>query len=1129
MFLNDGELPCILIADPERQRRTGILDALVSPQGQVDQWAAYQVCEASDEAECLALAKAHSPDLIVITASFPTSGSLIDAALPFSEPSAPALALCHWLRQHYPFCSILFLLDDPASGTALIDQAFVAGATDTITLPLHAPGLRARVRLLLAEAQSRKQAFRAQLLESIEVATIVTDVKTNVVFWSHGAEQLFGMLASDALNQPLHHIYDVEWANEGSLQQSLDALSTEGEWRSELTLRCHNGRSVFVYVHVQLVEHEGQQLRVAMLHDRSDRHQVEITLREVEQALRQRNHYVLGILQAMPQAVVLLDHAGGIDMWNSAAEALFGPTRASLSEHQGQTAPVHIQECPQFRDLATRIYAGEILRDDEATFVDQDGNAHLLSISTAVYSSQAEQTDSVVAVVSDMTERHRMAIAEREQRILAEALRDVTSALTSTLDLQTVVMRILDNVGRVVQHDSANIVLVEDGTLKVAFQRGYPPDLSARLNELRLDIDEYPYNVMVETGLPRLIRDTLLDAPWQKADRVAWQRSYLGAPIRAYGRIIGFVNLDAATPGVFSLQDAERLQAFADQAAIAIENAELYQAIMRDAEELRVLNRATSFLFTSNLSVTNDLEHVSQNIAHTVTREFMRVDCGIYLVQTEPGDSTPGGLLRLAEDAADSAVFNLPPLTRAELEAWEGGISNEIPIVDPVRRPNVRSWLVLPLRTTQGVIGAMELCSQVNNAFDNHDIKVLTAFAERAAAALENIRLHQELQQRVEQRTAELNHVRGRAEAILHHSSDSILLVGSNHVIQQSNQAFQDTFGYLPAQIDGCTLEAFTDYRSQASLGHALLETFQHGVTSRVEIQALRADGRVFSADVMMSPIFDSHGLVVQSLVCSLRDITERKRMEDDLRTALAKERELNQMRAQFVARASHEFRTPLAVIASASELLQHYGDRLTDEQRLEKFRNMHIEIIGMTHILDELLLISRSDSNTLSDFYPRPLNLAALVEDCIHQIEATDGAAHRIHFSATEGGEALTGDGQMLQRAITNLLMNAVQYSPAGSAITLRLSNTPEAVVLSIQDQGIGIPIDDRTRVFEAFHRGANADHLPGNGLGLVMVKRTVDLHQGTIQVESEEGKGTTFTLEFPHLYPVAATDRLL
>lgn len=195
----------------------------------------------------------------------------------------------------------------------------------------------------------------------------------------------------------------------------------------------------------------------------------------------------------------------------------------------------------------------------------------------------------LIGMLFDITERTKMEQAEEEQRALLEALRDIAKVLNSTLDLDQVLERILQNVGRVVPHDGANIMLVEGDTTRVVRCQGHYSTLGIADAVMNLRFELYSaanFRTMASTGQPYVVEDTEHDPDWVHVPETRWIRSYVGAPISHEGEVIGFLNLDSMEPAFFTAAHAERLLAFADQVAIAVRNARLYQELENYSEVL---------------------------------------------------------------------------------------------------------------------------------------------------------------------------------------------------------------------------------------------------------------------------------------------------------------------------------------------------------------------------------------------------------------------------------------------------------------------------------------------------------------------------------------------------------------
>jgi PAS domain S-box-containing protein len=248
--------------------------------------------------------------------------------------------------------------------------------------------------------------------------------------------------------------------------------------------------------------------------------------------------------------------------------------------------------------------------------------------------------------------------------------------------------------------------------------------------------------------------------------------------------------------------------------------------------------------------------------------------------------------------------------------------------------------------------------------------------------------------------------------------------------------------------------------------------------------------------------------------------ITERKRAERQLRKALSKERELNNLKTRFVTTVSHEFRTPLTGILMSAELLDRYGGRLSEEERNAEMDKIKKRVNELTDLMNDFLLQSSAESMGTT-FKPVILDMEELCRDIVQdQLLVASSSFITIQYSAENGVPPVLGDPKLMRLVVQNLISNAIKYSPEQTPVTVRLQHDNDSVILIVQDKGIGIPSEDIQQLFTPFYRASNATKIPGTGVGLSIVKEFVELHNGSINVESEDGRGSIFTVALPALY---------
>lgn len=252
-----------------------------------------------------------------------------------------------------------------------------------------------------------------------------------------------------------------------------------------------------------------------------------------------------------------------------------------------------------------------------------------------------------------------------------------------------------------------------------------------------------------------------------------------------------------------------------------------------------------------------------------------------------------------------------------------------------------------------------------------------------------------------------------------------------------------------------------------------------------------------------------------EEVMAIVRDITERKQAEAEIRNALEREKELNELKSRFVSIASHEFRTPLATILSSAQLIENYSQKWSDEKKVSHLHRIQNSVRHMTELLNDVLLINKAEVGKL-EFNPIPISLSGFCQEIIEDIQLTS-TDHKIVFEDKSQCEIINADQKLLRHILTNLLSNAIKYSPSKENVYFDLDDRDNNIIFKVRDEGIGIPEKEQGEIFTSFNRASNVGTISGTGLGLSIIKRSVDLHGGHIELDSTLGVGTTFTIKLP------------
>ncbi len=328
------------------------------------------------------------------------------------------------------------------------------------------------------------------------------------------------------------------------------------------------------------------------------------------------------------------------------------------------------------------------------------------------------------------------------------------------------------------------------------------------------------------------------------------------------------------------------------------------------------------------------------------------------------------------------------------------------------------------------------------------------------------------------------------------------------------NDRFCELLGYSRAELIGTTSYTYVDPTNAAQIdAHRAVR--RNGESSSYELAVTRKDGQPVNLLIAASPLLNEQGEVTGSFAV-ISDITLQKQAESTLRAALAKEVELNELKSRFVSMASHEFRTPLATILALTESLSAYRPQMTEAQIDQRLQKMQIQIGYLKDIMEDVLQLARLQARR-AEFNPVWLNLDGLCRSVIDEFQSRPDVRQWLNYHCADPLREVKLDKKLMRQMINNLVSNAVKYSADHKPVTIELTYQTAGFTLRVADNGMGIPAADLPHLFEPFHRATNVGTITGTGLGLTIVKESVELHGGQIMVESEVDVGTVFTLTIP------------
>lgn len=623
----------------------------------------------------------------------------------------------------------------------------------------------------LLETTASQIGYRNALLRAMPVGLSAMDRDLRIVDVTPRLEAITGYNREELVGSTMGLLTAPEYGPH--LNEQIKSVIDDGATIRYETVGVHKDSSRYsMRMHLSpLLGADGSNIGVVGAVEDLQRH------RQTEAALIESRQMLKLVMDNIPQAIY----------WKDETLAFLGCNQ-TFAEHVGLASPeesVGLMEqdfdLPEAQAIASQEADRRVMETGEAEIdvvepqVLAGGRTIWRRVSRVPLTGPLGESVGVLVTYEDITEQREIEAAEREQRGLAEALRATAAAINSTLDIDEVFDRILENLWRVVPHDSANIMMIENGEASVVRLRRYSGyTLDHTLSSVSYKVADTPNMLeMVTTRKALYIEDTAAYPDWIINTDTKWIRSHLGAPIVVGDEVIGLLHADSMQPYAFETGDAERLQAFADQAAIALKNAQLYAAARERNDRLEMLNRLTR-VGTTML----DLQELVETLAATAAGIIGSWQCFITLWDEQKQAIVPAAASSENHEAYQSLKVASEDSTLSRQALREGRPIIADSRTTPYMSDSVRSQfleqfpaetlLTLPLKTHERDIGALLIAFKETHTFTDDELAWAEQAAELTALAIAQAQAYAGLEARVESRTSELMEANRRLLELSH-------------------------------------------------------------------------------------------------------------------------------------------------------------------------------------------------------------------------------------------------------------------------------------------------------------------------------------------------------------------------
>ncbi len=698
--------------------------------------------------------------------------------------------------------------------------------------------------------------------------------------------------------------------------------------------------------------------------------------------------------------------------------------------------------------------------------------------------------------------RARLLAAAQQRAAEEEALRATLADLSARLELGSLLQAVLDRAaalltvshGELAIHDAAT-----DELVVVASHNVGRTDTTGT----RMRIGEGAMGHVARTREPLVIANY---REWAGRSAQYAQVEFHGvlvAPLLIGGQLVGAIAVMDKDPARrFGAADLRLLNLFAPQAAVAIENARLFEAERRRAEEQRALLDTMRDL-SGELELSRVLHGVLERAASLLdvtggelaTYDEERRDL-VIVASHNMGTDAVGSRMALGEGAMGRVALSKEPLIIPRYQEWAGRSAQ-------YQQRTVQSVMVAPLLIGARLVGTIAIVhSDPSRVFGAEDLRLLQSFAPQAAVAIENARLFTASRQQ-----------RQYFEELVRNSPVAVVTLDTGHRVVSCNPAFERLYGYAEAEVRGRDLDALITTPEMRAEAEAYTRQALDAHPVQVLSRRCRKDGTVVDVEVLGVPVVVDGTRV--GLMALYHDVTELLRARREAEAA-------NSAKSQFLASMSHELRTPLNAIIGYSELLREVAAEREDAELGADLEKIHTAGTHLLSLINDILDLSKIEAGRMEmEIGPVPLQtLFGEVATTVAPLVARNGNRLAVEGAAEAG--IVPADRTRLRQVLLNLLSNACKFTERG-VITLRAARADGAVRIEVRDTGIGMTSAQAAKVFEAFQQAeaGTARRYGGTGLGLTISRRFCEMMGGGLTVASAPGEGSVFTVRLPAAAP--------